>query len=382
MSGGAFLIIVIFIIALSVGGYYVYQTYFNPSNDASASRVQNTRLTILADGATGKQFAFSWDPPKNGSGAGYQLTYAYTITDPNGGVTNRSGQTQALAPIPTPYIDGSYKITVTAANQFGAGPAATATGTLNLKPRPFPATNAIRYVAPGGSVDHPTPGYYFEWDPVSPGDDATATVTYSALLIDPTGKQYKTEGAATKVSMPQPVINGAYRVSVYAKNQYGMNRPADGSTTIALLKVRSAQVQWVPSAANDGSYAMKATTIVENMPSPTTPLFSLIHPDGTPVPLAPGSCGYYGNEGSTCSTNSDGSQTCTNVMQPIYGAPNLSSLSACTAIEPTGKSMRNMPVNLKVDVIPQNALVSPASLTVGTTFPGTAPGAPNDFKLQ
>lgn len=381
MQNSAVLIVVIFIIAIAVGGYYVYDTYFNPNTDGSASRVQNTRLTILGDGPAGKQFAFSWDPPKNGSGVGYQLTYAYTITDPAGKATSAQGQTQALAVIPTPYLDGTYKISVTASNQFGPGPAATATGVLNLKPRPFP-NNAVRYVAPGGSVSHPTPGYYFEWDPVAPGDDPTATVSYVTLLVDPAGKQYKNEGAATKLSLPQPVANGLYRMNVYAKNQYGMNAPANGSTTIALLKVRSAQVQWVPSTANDGSYTMKATTVVENMPSSTAPTFSLNHPDGTPVSLAPGSCGFYGNEGSTCSANPDGSQTCVNVLQPVYGAPDLTKLPSCTAVEPTGKSLRNMPVNLKVDVVPQNAFDTPASLTVGTTFPGTAPGAPDDFRLQ
>jgi hypothetical protein len=60
-------------------------------------------------------------------------------------------------------------------------------------------------------------------------------------------------------------------------------------------------------------------------------------------------------------------------MQPVYGSPNLNSLTPCTAIGMTDKSMRNMPVNLKVDVVPQNALIAPASVTVGTVFPGTAP---------
>jgi hypothetical protein len=37
-------------------------------------------------------------------------------------------------------------------------------------------------------------------------------------------------------------------------------------------------------------------------------------------------------------------------MQPVYGSPNQSSLPACTAIGTTDKSMRNMPVNLKVAI--------------------------------
>ncbi|ELR17012.1 uncharacterized protein ACA1_020480 [Acanthamoeba castellanii str. Neff] len=370
---GAVAIIVV-VIVFAVIGWVIYKRTHGKSSqsDTLIGSVRNVRLEphdAFVSAFYGQPhtagFVFTWDPPTNGSGAGYSMSYSYSITDPSGDKTPQATVGSNVAFLPTPLKDGTYAITIAASNQFGTGPSATFNGTLDLKPQPFPA-NAIR-------VSHPTTGYYFERDAVPTSEDAMASVSYVSTITDPSGKQYHSESAATRIGLPQPIVSGRYQLDLYAKNEYSDNATITGSTNIAKLAVRSVSARWVASSANDGAYALNASAIIENLPAATTPHFSLSYPDGSGVYLAPGTCGTFSNVASTCSPNSDGIQTCASDMQPVYGSPNLSSLLACTAIGMTNKSMRNMPVNLKVDVVPQNALIALASMTMGTVFPGTAP---------
>jgi hypothetical protein len=78
---------------------------------------------------------------------------------------------------------------------------------------------------------------------VPTGEDATASVSYVSTITDPSGKQYHSESAATRIALPQPVTSGRYQLSLYAKNEYGNNATITGSTTIAKLAVRNVQAR-------------------------------------------------------------------------------------------------------------------------------------------
>jgi hypothetical protein len=159
---GVVAVIVVVIMSAVIGWVIDKRTHGKSSqSDTLMGSVRNVRLEphdAFVSAFYGQPhsagFVFTWDPPTNGSGAGYSMSYRYSITDPSGNKTPQATVGSNVAFLPMPLKDGTYAIIIAASNQFGTGPSATFNGTLDLKPQPFPA-NAIRYVPPGGSVYHP-----------------------------------------------------------------------------------------------------------------------------------------------------------------------------------------------------------------------------------
>jgi hypothetical protein len=103
----------------------IYRRLHQPTPKSSTviGAVRNVRIYSAGLFTGSPSFAFVWDPPNSGAGPGYDIAYAYTITDPSGAKTSAQAQMSAIAPLPTPLKDGTYSISVTASNTDPAPPA-------------------------------------------------------------------------------------------------------------------------------------------------------------------------------------------------------------------------------------------------------------------
>lgn len=377
------LLFVLVAAALGLGGLYLYNS---TKPEGLITAVKNAR--IVTSLASGGGTAFVWDPPAQGSGPAYTVTYDWTVVGPDGSTVVASGkkQTDRRAPLPQPLADGTYTLTVSASNQFGTGPAAKATGSLQLRPS-----------APGNVVYHGNEskrGFYFSWDAASNGQDSSATVSYDWAITYPSGKVITGSTQSLETGdFPAPVTSGTYSVKVTAKNKYGQSaKSVTGTGTIGSVKISADNPTFAPAGDSlPNLFTIKSGNVVV---SGNIELFdhveaALLDADGKAFPpTSQCASGVRASMAGRCQQSNASEQKCTSLEGVLfYGTPpaGYPSSRLCSILQPnTPGAAFGSKVKLQLIAVPVSGKgLVPWVQTYDLALPGaTQPSAPTNISFN
>jgi hypothetical protein len=364
------------LVVCAVAGWLIYRRLHKPTPKSSTviGAVRNVRIYSAGLFTGSPSFAFVWDPPSSGAGPGYDIAYAYTITDPSGAKTSAQAQKSAIAPLPSPLKDGTYSISVTASNQFGSGPSATGSSDLSLRPG---AVTGITLVP----ATNDQPQNYFKWNRAADGLDADAPVSYAVKLTDPKGVSTtgQTQGPAWPI--PQPAVNGTYAIKITPSNKYGQGPSATGQGAVVVFSITNTSANWVANSSAPGAYTLQLSADVTGFESGDRITVEPQYPDGSPV-IMQGGCSALPLS-TTCTSTGSGTSRCVATTAPTYGV-DPSKVPACSAFPTADRASRGKAFNLVFRALSPTAGSSqPTPATVPSKFPGSStPASVSNIRMS